>query len=68
MLLLPGQLLGSEDAHRTIKLKDCTVVESCFYEERMQDEAFLAEHEIIYILSGKISITASGQKVELTKR
>ncbi|MEM1338643.1 MAG: AraC family transcriptional regulator [Bacteroidota bacterium] len=67
MLLLPNQLLGPEDAHRTIKLKGCTVVESCFYEALMQDEAFLADHELIYILSGKIIISALGQEVELTK-
>ena len=53
MLLPPDQFLGSEDAHRTIKRKDCTVVESCFYEEHMEDEAFLAEYEIIHMLSGK---------------
>lgn len=67
MLLLPNQLLGPEDAHPTITLEGCTVVESCFYEERMQDEAFLSDHELIYILSGKIVITASDQKVELAK-
>ncbi len=37
MLLPPDQFLGSEDAHRTIKRKDCTVVESCFYEERLRN-------------------------------
>ena len=67
MLLLPAELLQTEDSHRTIGLDGCTIVESCFYEERLADTAFLSEHELIYLWSGKIIIRASGQEVELTK-
>ena len=56
MLELPRQLLTPDNPHRHIDLEGCTVVESCFYDDKLQDSAYLSEHEIIHIISGRLIV------------
>ncbi len=67
MLELPQQLLTSNDPHRSIDLKGCTIVESCFYENQMHDTALLFEHQVIHILSGRIIISEGDRQTKIEK-
>ncbi|MEM6319360.1 MAG: AraC family transcriptional regulator [Bacteroidota bacterium] len=63
MLKLPQALL--DDQHRHIELQDLTIVESCFYEEKLEDAAFTTEHELIYVISGELIMESNGQQLEI---
>lgn len=67
MIILPKELLTPHDAHRSIGFDGCTIIESCFYEDSLQDVAYLSEHEIIYILSGEIILKNGGEEIRLKR-
>lgn len=58
-LIVPQQLKPQPDNHRTLDLNGCSVVESCYHGETMQGSIYVAEHELIYVLSGEIHIRAA---------
>ena len=62
VLLLPKHLLKQ---HRHVRLKQLTLVESCLYAEDLQDEAFLQQHELIYLFEGQLRLHLGPETVHL---
>ncbi|GAB3641275.1 AraC family transcriptional regulator [Spirosoma arcticum] len=64
-LIVPQQLEPQPNNHRTLDLNGCSVVESCYHGDTMQGSIYVAEHELIYVLSGEIHVrTALGNVVK----
>ncbi|MBC8082906.1 MAG: helix-turn-helix transcriptional regulator [Hymenobacter sp.] len=62
---MPQQLLALPTQHRSFDLDGCTVMESCHHEPSVQGSAYVAEHELIYLRSGRITLQVEGQAVQL---
>ncbi|MEM8909697.1 MAG: hypothetical protein AAGD05_17750, partial [Bacteroidota bacterium] len=63
MIKLPQELLLSREAHRSIVLEGMTIIESCFYEDQLEDDAYTTEHELIYLLSGELVIEVADESM-----
>lgn len=63
MIKLPQNLLETKHLHPSINLNGCTVIESCLYEDELKDCAYLSEHELIYLFSGKLIIWDEQEEV-----
>lgn len=58
-LIVPQHLESQPDNHRTLDLNGCSVVESCYYGDTMQGSVYVADHELVYVLSGEIHVRAA---------
>lgn len=59
MIKLPEAVLNTP--HRQIALNGITIIESCFYEHKLEDTALTTEHELIVVRSGKLIVTAKDE-------
>ncbi|MBC7883792.1 MAG: helix-turn-helix transcriptional regulator [Anaerolineae bacterium] len=63
MIRVPSQLLEKPYNQRSIRLNECTVVESCTHEVASEGSMFLAEHMFIFVLEGRFILQASNQQI-----
>lgn len=66
MLQLPNDIITEKNPHRQIILGDCTIVESCMYERERNDSAIIYQHELIYILKGKLRIKIGTKEITIS--
>ena len=59
----PQNLLSLPEKHRAIKLDGCNIIESCHYEQAINNGMFVSEHLFLFLFSGKLLLQSAQEQI-----
>lgn len=65
LLKVPNDLLAPPYNNKALLLDGFSVVDSCFYTEKVEGRMFLEEHVLLYVVSGQIELYYGAKTVRV---